>query len=122
MLRGWAFRWRSGCTSRQARTRCGNAWPSSGGLTRTLLADVPGWRVVEPVDEPTAITTLAPTDGADPVQVRAWLIAEHGIVTTAAGSERAPLEMTTPVLRVSPHIDAYTEDIEAFVTALRAVT
>jgi pyridoxal 5-phosphate dependent beta-lyase len=54
--------------------------------------------------------------------VRARLIAEHGIVTTAAGIERAPLEMTTPVLRVSPHVDAYTEDIEAFVTALRAVT
>lgn len=95
---------------------------SLGQLTRTLLADVPGWRVVEPVDEPTAITTLAPTEGADPVQVRARLIAEHGIVTTAAGIERAPLEMTTPVLRVSPHVDAYTEDIEAFVTALRAVT
>jgi pyridoxal 5-phosphate dependent beta-lyase len=95
---------------------------SLGRHVRTLLADVPGWRVVEPVDEPTAITTLAPTDGADPVQVRARLIAEHGIVTTAAGIERAPLEMTTPVLRVSPHVDAYTEDIEVFVTALRAVT
>jgi pyridoxal 5-phosphate dependent beta-lyase len=93
-----------------------------GRLVRTLLADVPGWRVVEPVDEPTAITTLEPTGGADPMQVRARLIAEHGIVTTAAGIERAPLEMTTPVLRVAPHIDAYTEDIEAFVTALRAVT
>jgi pyridoxal 5-phosphate dependent beta-lyase len=93
-----------------------------GRLTRTLLAEVPGWRVVEPVDELTAITTLAPTDGADPVQVRARLIAEHGIVTTAAGIERAPLEMTTPVLRVSPHVDAYTEDIETFVTALRTVT
>jgi pyridoxal 5-phosphate dependent beta-lyase len=93
-----------------------------GWHVRTLLADVAGWRVVEPLDEPTAITTLAPTDGADPVQVRARLIAEHGIVTTAAGIERAPLEMTTPVLRVSPHVDAYTEDIEAFVTALHAVT
>ncbi|WP_445167428.1 ergothioneine biosynthesis PLP-dependent enzyme EgtE [Mycolicibacterium sp. Dal123E01] len=93
-----------------------------GRLTRTLLADVPGWRVVEPVDEPTAITTLAPTGGADPVAVRARLIAEHGIVTTAAGIERAPLEMTTPVLRVSPHVDAYTDDLETFVTALRAVT
>ncbi|WP_179474067.1 ergothioneine biosynthesis PLP-dependent enzyme EgtE [Mycolicibacterium vinylchloridicum] len=93
-----------------------------GRLTRTLLADAPGWRVVEPVDEPTAITTLAPTDGADPVQVRARLIAEHGIVTTAAGIERAPLEMTAPVLRISPHIDAYTDDIEALATALRALT
>jgi hercynylcysteine S-oxide lyase len=93
-----------------------------GRLTRTMLADVPGWRVVEPDGEPTAITTLAPTDGADPAQVRARLIAEHGMVTTAAGVERAPMEMTTPVLRVSPHVDTYPEGLEAFVTALRAVT
>jgi pyridoxal 5-phosphate dependent beta-lyase len=93
-----------------------------GRLTRTMLADVAGWRVVEPEGEPTAITTLAPTEGADPVQVRARLIAEHGIVTTAAGIERAPMEMTTPVLRVSPHVDTYNEDLETFVTALRSVT
>ena len=37
-----------------------------GRLTRTTLADIDGWRVVEPVDEPTAITTLAATNGADP--------------------------------------------------------
>ncbi|GAY14144.1 ergothioneine biosynthesis PLP-dependent enzyme EgtE [Mycobacterium sp. shizuoka-1] len=93
-----------------------------GRLTRSLLADVAGWRVVEPLDEPTAITTLAPTGGADPTDVRARLIAEHGIVTTVAGIERAPLEMTTPVLRVSPHVDVYTDDLEALVTALRAVS
>ena len=37
-----------------------------GRASRTVLADIPGWRVVEPVDEPSAITTLTPTDGADP--------------------------------------------------------
>ena len=37
-----------------------------GRMTRTALADVKGWRVVEPLDEPTAITTLTPVDGADP--------------------------------------------------------
>lgn len=95
---------------------------SLGNLTRTILADVPGWRVVEPDDEPTAITTLAPTDGADPVRVRARLLAEHGIVTTVAGVERAPLELTAPVLRVSPHVDAYAEDIQTFATALCGVT
>ena len=41
-----------------------------GRLTRTALAEVNGWRVVEPVDEPTSITTLAPMDGADPQKVR----------------------------------------------------
>ena len=89
---------------------------------RKVLADLPGWRVVEPVDEPTAITTLAPTDGADPATVRARLIAEHNIVTTAAGIERAPLEMQTPVLRVSPHVDNTAEDVETFAAALTAVT
>ena len=93
-----------------------------GRTSRAMLADVPGWRVVEPPDEPTAITTLAPTGGADPANVRARLIAEHRIVTTAAGVERAPLEMRSPVLRVSPHLDNTVEDLEAFAEALAAVT
>jgi pyridoxal 5-phosphate dependent beta-lyase len=49
-----------------------------GHATRAALADVAGWRVVEPVGEPTAITTLTPLDGADPQKVRSWLIAERG--------------------------------------------
>lgn len=93
-----------------------------GRTGRTVLADVPGWRVVEPIDEPTAMTTLAPTGGADPATVGAWLIAEHGIVTTAAGIERAPLEMTTPVLRISPHVDSSAEDLERFAAALADAT
>ena len=32
-----------------------------GRISRTVLADVHGWRVVEAVDEPSAITTLAPS-------------------------------------------------------------
>ena len=91
-----------------------------GRTTRTALADVRGWRVVEPVDEPTAITTLEPTDGADPDMVRAWLIAELGMVTTAAGAQRAPLELTAPVLRVSPHVDSTAEDLVTFAAALVA--
>ncbi len=62
-----------------------------GAMTREALADVKGWRVVEPVDEPTAITTLEPVDGADPQQVRAHLIAEHGIVTTYRRSASSPV-------------------------------
>ncbi|WP_101951540.1 ergothioneine biosynthesis PLP-dependent enzyme EgtE [Mycobacterium sp. 3519A] len=93
-----------------------------GRMTRTVLADVKGWRVVEPVDEPTAITTLAPCDGADPQRVRSWLIAERAIVTTNAEVQRAPFEMTAPVLRVSPHVDATAEDLEQFAEALAAAT
>ena len=93
-----------------------------GRATRTALAGVPGWRVVEPVSEPSAITTLAPVDGADPQAVRAWLIRERQIVTTAAGVERAPLEMTGPVLRVSPHVDTTTEELATFADALAEAT
>ncbi|ORW11890.1 ergothioneine biosynthesis PLP-dependent enzyme EgtE [Mycobacterium kyorinense] len=93
-----------------------------GRATRTALADVRGWRVVEAVDEPSPITTLAPLDGADPDAVRAWLIRERRIVTTAAGVERAPLELTAPVLRVSPHVDTTTEELEAFAQALAEAT
>jgi hercynylcysteine S-oxide lyase len=93
-----------------------------GRMTRTVLADIKGWRVVEPLDEPTAITTLAPTDGADPQKVRAWLIAERGIVTTYAEVQRAPFELTAPVLRASPHIDTTVQDLEQFAEALAAAT
>jgi hercynylcysteine S-oxide lyase len=91
-----------------------------GQLTREVLADVRGWRVVEPRDEPTAISTLAPTDGADPHTMRNWLIAERGIVTTYADTQRAPFEMTTPVLRASPHVDATVDGLEQFAEALAA--
>ncbi|MCP9275717.1 ergothioneine biosynthesis PLP-dependent enzyme EgtE [Mycolicibacterium arenosum] len=92
-----------------------------GARTRTALAEVPGWQVVEPVDEPSAITTLTPPDGVDAAQVRARLIAEHGVVTTYLGVERAPLEMTRPALRVSPHVDVTAEDLQTVVAALTAV-
>jgi pyridoxal 5-phosphate dependent beta-lyase len=91
-----------------------------GRLSRTILADVAGWRVVESLDEPTAITTLAPVDGADPRQVRAWLIAERGILTTYVEVQRAPFELSTPVLRVSPHVDTSAEDLDQFAEALAA--
>ncbi|MEZ0363675.1 ergothioneine biosynthesis PLP-dependent enzyme EgtE [Mycobacterium sp. pUA109] len=89
-----------------------------GALSRTVLAAVPGWRVIEAVDEPSAITTLAPPPGVDVGHVRAALIARHGIVTTAAGVERAPLEMSEAVLRVSPHLDCTAEDLAALTAAL----
>lgn len=90
-----------------------------GRLSRQVLAEVDGWRVVEPVDQPTAITTLESTDGADPASVRSWLIAERGIVTTACELARAPFEMRTPVLRISPHVDVTVDELEQFAAALR---
>ena len=51
-----------------------------------------------------------------------WLIAERGIVTTYAEVQRAPFEMATPVLRVSPHVDTTTDDLDVFAEALVAAT
>ena len=93
-----------------------------GGVARRLLADVDGWTVVEQADEPSVITTLAPTGGADPGEVREWLLAERRILTTFAGVHRAPMELTGPVLRISPHLDTSTEDLETFVEALIEAT
>ena len=64
----------------------------------------------------------SPLDGADPQKVRSWLIAERGIVTTYAEVQRAPFELHAPVLRVSPHVDSATEDLEAFAEALAEAT
>jgi pyridoxal 5-phosphate dependent beta-lyase len=88
-----------------------------GRATRELLDDVQGWSVIEPVDEPTATTTLRPPDGVDVIETRARLL-DQGIVTTAIGPERAPGEMTGPVLRISPHVDSTIDDLEALAAAL----
>jgi pyridoxal 5-phosphate dependent beta-lyase len=93
-----------------------------GGIGRTVLADVPGWAVVEEAEEPSAITTLAPVGGADPRAVREWLLTQRRILTTYAGVERAPRELIAPVLRISPHADTTTEDLETFAEALIAAT
>ena len=91
---------------------------SIGRTTRELLDGVGGWRVIEPVDEPTATTTLRPPEGVDVVAIRSHLLTEHGVVVSAIGPERAPGEMTGPVLRVSPHLDVAVEDLEALAAAL----
>ncbi len=93
-----------------------------GGIARTVLADVDGWAVVEEAEEPSAITTLAPVDGADAGAVRAWLLAERCILTTYAGVARAPHELSVPVLRISPHVDTTADDMETFAEALIAAT
>ncbi|MET0898393.1 MAG: ergothioneine biosynthesis PLP-dependent enzyme EgtE [Mycobacterium sp.] len=93
-----------------------------GPAARRLLDGTAGWQVVEPADEPTAITTFAPPPGADPATIRQWLIDQRGIVTTAAEVARAPFELTGPVLRISPHVDVTTADLEAFGAALEEAT
>jgi pyridoxal 5-phosphate dependent beta-lyase len=93
-----------------------------GGISRTALADVPGWAVVEEVEEPSAITTLAPVDGVDVRAVREWLLTQRRILTTCAGPERAPRELTAPVLRISPHVDTKPDDLTSLAEGLAAAT
>jgi pyridoxal 5-phosphate dependent beta-lyase len=88
-----------------------------GRATRELLDGVAGWRTVEPVDEPSATTTLAPPDGVDVAATRARLLAD-GIVTTTIGRERAPGELTGSLLRISPHVDGTVDDLRALAAAL----
>jgi pyridoxal 5-phosphate dependent beta-lyase len=55
------------------------------------------------------------------VDVRATvtrLADEHGVLVTAVGRERAPRELTGPVVRVSPHVDATLADLDALAVAL----
>jgi len=92
-----------------------------GRATRAAVEGAGGWRVVEPAGEPSAITTLAAPPGVDVAATRARLLAECGVLTTYGGPERAPREMTGPVLRVSPHVDATVEDLEALAAALAEV-
>lgn len=93
-----------------------------GAIARGLLTDVDGWVVVEEIEEPSAITTLAPLDGAEPEEIRGWLLAERRILTTCAGVARAPMELTAPVLRISPHVDTTSDELEAFAEALIEAT
>lgn len=90
-----------------------------GRWTRSALAGLPGWEVVGDFDEPCAITALRPTGGQDVVATRAGLLAEHGILTTAGLTTRAPRDMDSPLLRVSPHVDCTDDDLARLVDALR---
>jgi len=89
-----------------------------GRAARQILQGAGGWRIADPLDEPVAIVTLTPPDGVDVVAARARLLTSAAVVTTVTGPERAPGEMTGPVLRVSPHVDATLADFEALAAAL----
>lgn len=93
-----------------------------GAASRRLLDGTAGWRVVESVEEPTAITTFVPPSDIDPAAIRQWLIDQRGIVTTVAEVTRAPYELTGPVLRISPHVDVTATELEAFGAALEEAT
>jgi hercynylcysteine S-oxide lyase len=87
-----------------------------GQETRKVLSGLPGWQVAG--GGPSAITGLRPVAGQDVAAVRRRLLSEHGIVTTAAVSARAPREMTETLLRVSPHVDCSAADLQRLYAAL----
>ena len=89
-----------------------------GRSTRETLRAANHWRVVEVDDEPTAITTLELPDGVDVADVRRRLMVRHGIVTTAIPAARAPFELSTSVLRLSPHVDANRGELSILPEAL----
>ena len=74
---------------------------------RELLADLRGWRVVEPVDAPTGITTIV---GDDPVRLRTALL-EQGFVTSVVPTSRAD-DVDRPVLRMSTAAWVTPDDVE----------
>jgi pyridoxal 5-phosphate dependent beta-lyase len=71
---------------------------AAASAARVLLEGAGGWHVIEPVDEPTGITTLW-HETADPFAVRAALV-DRGFVVSVVPTSRAD-DLTRPVLRVS---------------------
>ena len=80
---------------------------------------VGGWRVVEPEDEPTGITTLVPPDGVEPLQVRAALL-ERGVLVSAVPRTRAA-DLDGPVLRVSTAAWVRPDDVAHLASLLATV-
>jgi hypothetical protein len=70
----------------------------AGRQTREALADLPGWAVLPEAGTGSAITALRAVNGQDVRQTRTRLLDEHGIVTTACATTRAPRDMTAPLL------------------------
>ena len=98
---------------------------SVGDQTREALADLPAWSVV-PLAAPdgtgSAITALRALGDQDITVTRTRLLDEHGIVTTAGATARAPREMTEPMLRIGPHVDCTDDDLTLLRKALQALT
>jgi pyridoxal 5-phosphate dependent beta-lyase len=83
---------------------------------RERLAQVAGWRVVEPVDEPSGITTLQPTDGADPATTRTALLHDGFLVSTVPTTRAA--DLAAPVLRISTPAWVTEDDLDALTVRL----
>jgi pyridoxal 5-phosphate dependent beta-lyase len=88
---------------------------------RTALADLPGWQLRDPVDAPGAMVALAPrSPDTDVPAARAELV-KRSVLSTACPSARAPKDMSGYLLRLSPHAETTTEDIDTIAGHLREI-
>lgn len=94
-----------------------------GRTTRERLDGIGSWEVLEPLDEPSALVTLAPPPGWGPSDVRVARnrLREIGLLVTAADSWRAPLATEDSLLRISPHLDVRTEQLDELAKAIRTM-
>jgi len=92
---------------------------AAAGAARVLLQDAGGWRVVEPVDEPSGITTLAHPK-ADPLATRQALL-DAGVLVGGVTVNRSR-DTQQPVLRVSTAAWVNPSDLEALAAALERCT
>lgn len=94
-----------------------------GRITRERLHGIGSWEVLEPIDEPSALVTLAPPPGWEPgdVLTAKRKLQEQGILVTCADSWRAPLDTEQSVLRISPHVDVERGQLDALAAAIRTM-
>lgn len=93
----------------------GDAAVRIAAYARATLHGRGGWQVREPLDEPTALTTL---EGGDPASTRRALLG-HGFLTSAVPASRSD-DLAGPVLRVSTAAWVSPAQIEACADALVA--
>ncbi|MEV0234667.1 ergothioneine biosynthesis PLP-dependent enzyme EgtE [Nonomuraea sp. NPDC050786] len=90
-----------------------------GRTARGVLDGAGGWRVAEPLDEPSALVTLTPPPG-DTAEAAAARAAEASLLVSAVPTARAPLDLREPVLRVSPPPGTPLETLHALARVLGA--
>ncbi|MFB9476507.1 aminotransferase class V-fold PLP-dependent enzyme [Nonomuraea salmonea] len=89
-----------------------------GRTARELLDGAGGWRVAEPLDEPSALITLRPPPH-DTVEGAAARAAAASLLVGTVPAVRAPLDLQGPLLRVSPPPGTSPETLESLAEVLR---
>ncbi|TMR30034.1 ergothioneine biosynthesis PLP-dependent enzyme EgtE [Nonomuraea zeae] len=88
-----------------------------GRTARHVLDGAGGWRVAEPLDEPSALVTLRPPPG-DTAERAAARAGTASLLVSVVPTARAPLDLREPVLRVSPPPGTPAETLQALARVL----